>query len=137
MKKSFNSLVVLMGIVSVVGLIASGVFSSDASLAQDGIPNGEPIYREHECMGCHAIEVAHIALDIGDMDPEEVDEDAPDLSAVGKERTVEWMKLYLKKKEKIDGEKHEKKFRGEDEELDILTKWLATMKTEPTQKKKK
>ena len=38
--------------------------------------------------------------------------------------------LYLKKKVTQNDEKHEKKFRGTDEELVILTNWLSTMKTE-------
>tara|TARA_B100000315_G_C14327064_1_gene473528 strand:- start:77 stop:442 length:366 start_codon:yes stop_codon:yes gene_type:complete len=119
-----------MGAVTVAGLIVLGTFSAGVSLAQDNAAAASAIFKDHECQGCHSVQVAKIDLDIGDLEPDEVDEDAPDLSGVGIERDQDWVKLYLKKKVKIEGEKHEKKFRGTDEEFEALTSWLVTLKTE-------
>ena len=41
-----------------------------------------------------------------------------------------FIKQYLKKKVKLNDEKHEKKFRGTDEEFETLTAWLSALKTE-------
>ncbi len=131
MRRDTTSLaVIIMGAVTVAGLIVLGTFSAGVSLAQDNAAAASAIFKDHECQGCHSVQVAKIDLDIGDLEPDEVDEDAPDLSGVGIERDQDWVKLYLKKKVKIEGEKHEKKFRGTDEEFEALTSWLVTLKTE-------
>jgi len=131
MKREKTSMVVVLaGAAALAGLILFGSMSAGVSLAQDDSAAATAIFKEHECQGCHSIQVASVELDVGDLEPDEIDEDAPDLSGAGLEHEQDWIKLYLKKKVKIDGEKHEKKFRGTDEEFETLTAWLATLKTE-------
>jgi hypothetical protein len=134
MKKTVAFTGMLTSAAVVLGFIIGGMFSIDISLAQDQAA-AVAIFTEHECQGCHSVQIAKIDLDIGDLEPDEIDEDAPDLSAVGLEHEIDWLKLYLKKKNKQNGEKHEKKFRGTDEEFEVLTNWLISMKTEVETKK--
>jgi len=134
MKKTVAFTGMLTSAAVVLGFIIAGMFSIDISLAQDQA-SAVAIFTEHECQGCHSVQIAKIDLDIGDLEPDEIDEDAPDLSAVGLVHEIDWLKLYLKKKNKQNGEKHEKKFRGTDEEFEVLTNWLVSMKTEVETKK--
>ncbi len=136
MKKTVAFTGMLTSAAAVLGFIIVGMFSTDISLAQDqDQATAVAIFTEHECQGCHSVQIAKIDLDIGDLEPDEIDEDAPDLSAVGLVHEIDWLKLYLKKKNKQNGEKHEKKFRGTDEEFEVLTNWLVSMKTEVETKK--
>lgn len=134
MKKTVAFTGMLTSAAVVLGFIIAGMFSIDISIAQDQAA-AVAIFTEHECQGCHSVQIAKIDLDIGDLEPDEIDEDAPDLSAVGLVHEIDWLKLYLKKKNKQNGEKHEKKFRGTDEEFEVLTNWLVSMKTEVETKK--
>ena len=134
MKKTVAFTGMLTSAAAVLGFIIVGMFSIDISHAQ-GQAAAVAIFTEHECQGCHSVQIAKIDLDIGDLEPDEIDEDAPDLSAVGLVHEIDWLKLYLKKKNKQNGEKHEKKFRGTDEEFEVLTNWLVSMKTEVETKK--
>jgi len=134
MKKKVAFTGMLTSAAVVLGFIIVGMFSIDISHAQGQAP-AVAIFTEHECQGCHSVQIAKIDLDIGDLEPDEIDEDAPDLSAVGLKHEIDWLKLYLKKKNKQNDEKHEKKFRGTDEEFEVLTNWLVSMKTEVETKK--
>ncbi len=134
MKKKVAFTGMLTSAAVVLGFIIVGMFSTDISLAQDQAA-AVAIFTEHECQGCHSVQIAKIDLDIGELEPDEIDEDAPDLSAVGLKHEIDWLKLYLKKKNKQNDEKHEKKFRGTDEEFEVLTNWLVSMKTEVETKK--
>ncbi len=131
MKRDKISLVVvIMGAFAMVGAITLATFSSGVSLAQDNAAVASAIFKDHECWGCHTVQSAKIELDVGDLEPDEVDEDAPDLSDAGLKHDQEWIMQYLKKKVKLNDEKHEKKFRGTDEEFETLTAWLSALKTE-------
>ncbi len=134
MKKKVAFTGMLTSAAVVLGFIIVGMFSIDISHAQ-GQAAAVAIFTEHECQGCHSVQIAKIDLDIGDLEPDEIDEDAPDLSGVGLKHEIDWLKLYLKKKNKQNDEKHEKKFRGTDEEFEVLTDWLVSMKTEVETKK--
>ena len=134
MKKTIAFTGMLTSAAVVLGFIIVGMFSIDISHAQ-GQAAAVAIFTEHECQGCHSVQIAKIDLDIGELEPDEIDEDAPDLSAVGLKHEIDWLKLYLKKKNKQNDEKHEKKFRGTDEEFEVLTNWLVSMKTEVETKK--
>lgn len=123
---SASIVAVLVGIAVVMGVAFLVTFSTAVSLAQEGKPkDGKPIFTKYECTTCHSLNAAGVKKQTG----AESNEDAPDLSAVGAKRTAAWITNFLLKKETIDGKKHEKKFKGSTEELDTLSKWLATMKS--------
>lgn len=86
--------------------------------------DGKKVFTEHECGDCHGVKAAGIA------EPKAAKEDkGPDLSGIVAKRGAEWIGRYLKKKEKIDGVKHKKKFRGSKDELKALVDWLSSLKS--------
>ena len=56
------------------------------------------------------------------------------LSGVGLERKADWIAKFLMKTETIKGEKHEKKFKGPEADLKLVSAWLETLKTKPEKK---
>lgn len=116
------------------------VFSGYILLAQEvkqrdaKTPEGKKIFLENKCQSCHSVQTAQIVRKTEDTESTELK--PPDLSGVGLEHKAEWLMRYLQKKEKLDGEKHPKRFRGNDEELGTLTKWLETLKTDKKSIKK-
>lgn len=119
---------VLAGVAVLMGIAFLLTFSIAVSSAQETkAKDGKAIYAKYECAGCHAIAAVGIKKQVGGAEPG--DDEAPDLSGVGAKRTADWISKWLLKKETIDGKKHEKKFKGNAEELDTLAKWLETLKT--------
>lgn len=80
------------------------------------------VFVAQKCNMCHSIEAAGIARK---SKSEKLK--GPDLSAVGASHEADWIVRYLKQQETIDGEKHDKPFKGSDEELAALAGWLATL----------
>ncbi len=105
-------------------LASNGTAVSDTTLSADSVAMdhsaGVAAFKASKCGSCHSVEVAGIAR--------KQNQKSPDLSSVGALRTSEWISRYLKKEEAIDGQKHIKKFAGSDDELEILSKWLGTLK---------
>lgn len=95
---------------------------------------GKAAFTAAKCNDCHSIKAEGVAMKEAEESleaEEEDDEDAPDLSAVGKKHDADWITKYLKKKIKNDeGKKHKKRFKGSDEKLAELTTYLASLKTE-------
>ena len=127
-------------IVVSLGLIFSGlIFCFSVALTQEGkgkddkAPDGKKIFVENKCSSCHSIESVGIKKKTKDNESTELK--PPDLSSVGSERKADWITKYLQKK--LDGEKHPKKFKGSDEELTTLAKWLETLEADTTKKGKK
>ena len=106
----------------------SSAFSQKAKAKEESKPEGKKIFAENKCASCHTIESIGIKRKEGE--PKPADMKPPDLSTIGSERSSEWIMKYLQKKETISGEKHPKKFKGNDEELAALAKWLETLKAE-------
>lgn len=107
----------------VIALVVAGLGAAD-----DKTLTGEDLFGKYKCKSCHSLEALGIERKASEDDDD--DEEGPDLSGVGLEHEADWMAKFLLKKEKLDGEKHEKKFRGKAEELDTLTVWLASMKVD-------
>jgi hypothetical protein len=55
---------------------------------------------------------------------------APDLSGVGYARGEKWIRGWLKKTETIQDRKHLLMFKGTDQELAVLAKWLESLDDE-------
>jgi hypothetical protein len=107
--------------------------------SESAAEDGKDLFIKHKCNECHSIKTAAIEVkpsdDAGEEDPfggeEEGEEDeAPDLSSVGKEQDAAWIADYLKKKVKLDGKKHRKRFKGSDAELKTISTFLAGMKAD-------
>lgn len=69
--------------------------------------------------------------------------EAPDLSGVGLEKDAKWISAFINKEETLNGEKHEKRFKGTEPDRRTLAMFLAGLKTKtektegaaPTEKK--
>jgi cytochrome c551/c552 len=58
----------------------------------------------------------------------------PDLSGVGLEHDAKWISAFINKEETLDGEKHEKRFKGAEADRRTLAMFLASMKTKVEKK---
>lgn len=92
--------------------------TSSAAAADDP---GKAVFEAQKCNTCHSIDAAGITRKMPTSK-------APDLSAVGSEKTAEWITKFLHKQEELNGKKHIKEFVGKDEDLAALAKWLESMK---------
>jgi cytochrome c553 len=104
-----------------------------SSKAQEEATDGKGIFVANKCTACHAVKAAEIEMKKAESEGEESEEgesedQAPDLSSVGNDHTAEWLMAYLTKKEAINGKKHMKKFKGNEDDLKVLAEWLATQK---------
>jgi mono/diheme cytochrome c family protein len=123
-----------------VGLLLAGPGVAPVT-AGDAIPAGQKIYTTFKCTQCHSID----SLKIAKVKSEEKEEetlaegekkvDPPDLSGTGNNHDAVFMAKWLMKEEKIEGKKHKKKFKGNEEELKILSEWLVTLKFNVPKKK--
>jgi hypothetical protein len=109
-------------------LVAGGALAQEKPAARDG----KAIFVENKCNTCHTIQVASVEkrkAATAEDGEKKTDKKPPDLSAVGLEHKPEWIAAYLMKTESIKGEKHNRKFRGPESDLKIVSTWLSTLKT--------
>lgn len=114
-----------------------------ASAAEEKASPGKALFVSSKCAACHTIATEGVekskaadAEAAAEAKPEEgaSKKGPPDLSGVGLRHDAAWLGKYLLKLEAKDGKKHLKKFRGTDEELGVLTAWLAGLKKEAAKK---
>ncbi len=86
---------------------------------------GKAIFTAQKCNGCHAISGQGIART---APVSEGQEPPSDLSSAGKSHDADWFVRWLQKKETLNGKKHIKGFKGSDEDLQTLAKWLAGLR---------
>jgi len=111
------------------------VLAAGVALAQDkpAARDGKAVFLENKCNTCHTVQSAAIekkkATTAEAKEEKKSDKKPPDLSGVGLERKPEWIAAYLMKTESIKGEKHERKFRGPEADLKLVSAWLSSLKT--------
>lgn len=89
--------------------------------------DGKTIFTKSKCTMCHTIDSQEIKQLV--VEGEEDDVEKPkDLSDVGSRRDADWIKRWLNKEVEIDGKTHRKRFGGQPAELDVLAKWLTSLK---------
>lgn len=122
-----------MTIERTLGLLFGAVFLCSAAPSR-AVEPGPEIYKKLECQKCHSIESEGIekveeeksALD---MFAEEEEEEAPDLSGIGAEHDAEWLMKWIRKEVRNDdGKKHKQKFKGSDEELEAVVRYISGLK---------
>ncbi|NWF49454.1 MAG: c-type cytochrome [Ignavibacteriaceae bacterium] len=99
------SIVILYGFVYSIGQTNNG---------------GKQLFIDKKCTMCHSVSSQNI------KSPKK---DAADLSNTGEGKTIELLKQYLKKEQKINDKEHKTAFKGTEEELDEIVRWLETLKT--------
>ena len=81
--------------------------------------DGKTVFKAAKCATCHSVTSVGVTSK---------KKDAADLSTVGAEKKSEWFEKYLKKEIDIKGKKHPAAFKGTDEDMAALTKWLESLK---------
>lgn len=103
-------------------------FSMDKPVTSDG----KKIFTEQKCSSCHNLEVEGI---VKKGTPSK--NTPPDLSKIGSKVNKTQLANYLQKKESLNDKKHPAIFKGSEEELNALSKWLTGLKkSDPTKQNK-
>ena len=111
-----NTFLFILFISAIVALFAFAF-----SFSQDQKIDGKQVFIDNKCTTCHSV---------NSMEITSKKENAVDLSNVGSEVKAESLKSYLLKEARINEKEHKLKFKGNDEELNALVDWLATLKIE-------
>ena len=99
-------------------------FSLAAVAPAPSFDDDEETYKQH-CGECHGVKVA----DIAPTTKKDKDK-GPDLTGIGEKFEADWIMKYIKKEADKEGKSHKKKFKGSDEELQVLVDWLLEQKAE-------
>jgi len=97
------------------------LFAFAFSFSQDLDLDGKQIFVDTKCNKCHTISSNEITSK---------KDDAVDLSNAGSAGDIQLIKSYLLKEAKINDKDHKVKFKGSDAELNTLSNWLSSLKTE-------
>lgn len=124
--------IVCLFIIAALLVAAGGAFAVE----QDQSP-GAQLFIQHKCHTCHSVQSKGIGAPAkAEVEEEEDDgwddDDAgsPDLSGAGISRDSEWLNLWLRKEVATEkGKKHMKRFKGSDEDRQVIVDWMLTLKT--------
>ena len=95
------------------------LFGFAFSFAQSKGADAKKIFETQKCNACHSVTVAGI---------NSKKKDAVDLSTVGSTYKADFLTKYIKKDAKIKDAVHKVVFKGTDEEMTSLVKWLESLK---------
>jgi len=111
-------------------LIAVGIalFAEEPTASSTNQNAGKAAFLSNKCNMCHSVESEKVEKASGGYQKSAEKNVPPDLSNVGKKHNAEWFTKYLKHTEALDGVKHAKAYRGTDEELQALAKWLEGLR---------
>jgi len=133
MKRSLAAVVSLGFVVAVAAVTIRPALGDDAP--------GLVLFKKNGCNECHSISALGVQKEAKKKaaEPAATDTTAakakkkknpPDLSGVGLEHDAKWISAFLNKEETLDGEKHEKRFKGTEAERRTVASWLGSLKTE-------
>jgi mono/diheme cytochrome c family protein len=120
-----KGLILAIMILALVGLV---VIAGSSQSAQANDNPGKAAFLSNKCNICHSVEAEKIEMTSGGYQKSKEKNVPPDLSGIGKQQNAEWFAKYLKHQEAVNGLKHAKTWRGTDEELQALSKWLEGLK---------
>jgi mono/diheme cytochrome c family protein len=83
-------------------------------------PDGKQVFIDGKCTTCHTVVTAGVTSK---------KKDATDLSKTGDTHKADFLAKYLTKKDKLNGKDHKTAFKGTEQELNALTKWLESLKS--------
>ena len=125
-----------------VSAIALSVIGSGEVRAADENA-GLALFKKGGCNECHSISALGVQKEAkkkaeGTAEPAastdaegKKKKDAPDLSGAGLEHDAKWISAFLNKEETLNGEKHEKRFKGTEADRRTMAMFLAGLKTKP------
>lgn len=107
----------------VAAMLLSPAAAPAAADGGGGETPGHRVFMAKKCNLCHSIDSLGVART---TKSEKIA--GPDLSAVGKKHSAEWLEGWLRRQEKQDGKTHSREFKGTDAELEELVGWLAKLR---------
>jgi len=111
MKNIFSYLLFILVIVALYGFAFS--------FAQEKGADAKKVFVAQKCDMCHTVTSASITSK---------KKDAVDLSSIGISNKADFFAKYLKKEVKVKDNLHKVAFKGTDEELSAMSKWLESLK---------
>lgn len=115
---------IIISIVFLTGLFF--LMNNTNNAKSEEVKTGAQVFSELRCDMCHSVESAELAS-------KKKGGKIIDLSNTGVHGNAEFFFKFLKKEVEIEGKKHAANVRASDDDLVILTEWLATLKTEETE----
>jgi cbb3-type cytochrome oxidase cytochrome c subunit len=129
-----NKFMLILGItclaLAIVATYASSTFGQEeqTQTAPAAAAPGKTAFVDQKCNRCHSILSEKVELTAGGYVKSKEKNIPPDLSGVGAKHPAEWIFKYVKRTETREGVKHAGVYRGNDEQLKLLSEWLATLK---------
>jgi mono/diheme cytochrome c family protein len=120
----------LVRFASIPTLLLLGLASASAAPGGEPGADGKVVFLDYKCNVCHSVKAQGIEVK-GEEGSEAEAEEAPppDLSEVGdKGLEASLLRDFLRKKKGIEGEKHPKRFTGDEREAELLVQWLLGLK---------
>ena len=134
-------------VLAILSMVSAATYAQDT----DAQKQGQAIFIEKRCYTCHTIkaqaaeiEAAKAAfaaakgVELKEKDNDKDKSKGGDLSNIGSERDKEWITEYVKnpkkyfksesKCKKLAKKKYRKRFKGSDEEYEVLIAYLTTLK---------
>ncbi len=121
--KILSTLTVFCGL-ALCFFVFTGAAVIDEPTTSPAFNDGKEAYEQH-CAECHGVKSAKITP----TTKKDSDKGA-DLGGIGEKYQANWIKRYVKEEVDRDGKSHKKKFKGSDEELQVLVDWLLEQKAE-------
>ena len=94
--------------------IAAPSFADDA---------GKKAFVDAKCGRCQTIASADITASVKSEKMK-----GPDLDKIGAQRDAEWITKFVEREIQLDEKNHKSAWKGSDEELETISKWLASLK---------
>jgi mono/diheme cytochrome c family protein len=109
-------------------VLGLALFAEEQQTTQANGSQGKAAFLSNKCNMCHSVESEKIEKSSGGYQKSTDKNVPPDLSGIGKKQNAEWFAKYIKKTEALNGVKHAKAYRGTEEELQAIAKWLEGLK---------
>ena len=84
--------------------------------------DGQDLFVEEKCDRCHAI--ASLGIEATTKSDRMR---GPDLGETDQQRTAEWIVRYVAKQIELDGKSHRTTYKGTQENLEAIAKWLSQL----------
>ena len=114
-----KQLLAIMAIAAMAGAMVGAASINNLASGADG----KSAFKANKCDKCHTVESQ--GIERTSTPPGKL---PPDLSGVGLKHNADWIKGWLLKDEELNGKKHLKKWSGTDDDLAVVSKWLAAQK---------
>lgn len=119
-----KNIISFLFLISFIGIIYG--FTSFNSQGEE--PAGKQIFVDSKCGNCHSIEAEGLTT-------KSKKKNVPDLSDVGTKHNADFIMKFITKQETMNDAQHPMGFKGSDEELLTLAKWLESLKESKKQNK--